>query len=105
MACLGLSSTETVHRFLADAPTAHGERVRKLLPQLLAMHGGRALPFLGPALSQLALPPLQDDDAAELQLWQALLRSRQVLPHLCRSDCMVVMPGTLSQRGTMLLAR
>ncbi len=58
-------------RFLAEAPLAFEERVRRLLPFLLSAHDGQAIPFMVPALLQIAS---EEADQADGQAWaEALL--------------------------------
>ena len=40
-------------RFLAEVPDAFSQRVQKLLPMLMTVHGGEGVPFLLPALLQV----------------------------------------------------
>lgn len=94
---LALAALRALASYLADVPQAHSERVRKLLPSLLAVEGGAgpggalaASAFLLPLLSQVAGPAARDAAAAaggsrEVDAWQATLQQPQVVLALART--------------------
>jgi len=61
-------------RLLAGVPDAFSQRVQKLLPFLMTVHGGKGVPFLLPALLQV----LDDSDTEGQATWLTTLLQNQV---------------------------
>ena len=90
-------------RFLAEVPDAFPQRVQKLLPFLMTVHGGQGVPFLLPLLLQVLDPAEGSSDESQTAWLHALTEDQVVqfkasstVQHVTDKPLMEVLQCTLS---------